>query len=169
MKNNIILIGFMGCGKSTVGKQLSRSLGWLFLDTDEEIEAREQTTISEIFKTRGEACFREMETAYLKELLEKKGKENHVIAVGGGLPLKEENQELLQKLGEVIYLKASDETIYERLKGDKKRPLLQTQNPREKIREMMEQRKEKYQNCAKREIVVDEKTIAEIVEEIRSL
>lgn len=172
MKNNIILIGFMGCGKSTIGKHLSRSLKRSFMDTDREIEEKEKTTISEIFAAKGEAYFRELETAFLKELAEKKGEEkieNRVISVGGGLPLKEENQKLLRQLGEVIYLKASAATIYERVKGDKNRPLLQTENPEEKIKEMMEQRKEKYEKCAHKVIAVDGKTIPEIIEEIQAL
>ena len=115
MKSNIILIGYMGCGKSTIGRKMAEVLSVPFLDTDQWIEEREGITISEIFSTKGEAYFRDLETECLKELLRKedfsyageeteKGKEytekrRKVISVGGGLPVREENQKLLKQLG----------------------------------------------------------------------
>lgn len=164
MRNNYILIGYMGCGKSTIGKKLSAILNLKFLDTDAWIEGRQGMTISEIFATKGELFFRDLETEVLQELLEKK--ETMVISVGGGLPVREENRRLLQQLGQVIYLKAMPETIYNRVKGDTSRPLLQTENPMEKIREMLGQREEKYQAAANRTLIVDGKDISEIVNEV---
>ena len=154
----------MGCGKSTIGKKLSAILNLKFLDTDAWIEGRQGMTISEIFATKGELFFRDLETEVLQELLEKK--ETMVISVGGGLPVREENRRLLQQLGQVIYLKAMPETIYNRVKGDTSRPLLQTENPMEKIREMLGQREEKYQAAANRTLIVDGKDISEIVNEV---
>lgn len=164
MRNNYILIGYMGCGKSTIGKKLSAILNLKFFDTDAWIEGRQGMTISEIFATKGELFFRDLETEVLQELLEKK--ETMVISVGGGLPVREENRRLLQQLGQVIYLKAMPETIYNRVKGDTSRPLLQTENPMEKIREMLGQREEKYQAAANRTLIVDGKDISEIVNEV---
>lgn len=186
MKNNVILIGYMGCGKSTVGKELAQMCQFTFLDTDAWIEKREGITISEIFAAKGEAYFRDLETQCLKELLEenKNGKiregmkgastvqesyeknKGLVISVGGGLPVREENQLLLRQLGNVVYLKAEPDTIYERLKGDATRPLLQTENPLQKIRDMMEEREVKYQAAAHRVVSVDGKSISEIMSEI---
>lgn len=184
MKNNIILIGYMGCGKSTIGRQVARKLNASFLDTDAWIEEKEGVTISEIFVTKGEPYFRDKETECLKNLLKEEeteyGKDVHeelsregeeekkiyVISVGGGLPVREENQKLLKQLGHVIYLKANPDTIYERIKGDTTRPLLQTENPLQKIREMMLSREEKYQAVAHEVLAVDGKSIGKIVDEI---
>ena len=164
MRNNYILIGYMGCGKSTIGKKMSEILNIKLVDTDAWIEERQGMTVSEIFATKGELFFRDLETGALQELLEEK--ETMVISVGGGLPLREENRRLLQQLGQVIYLKAEPETIYNRVKGDTTRPLLQTENPREKIREMLGQREEKYQVAADKIVTVDDKDLSEILDEI---
>ena len=164
MRNNYILIGYMGCGKSTIGKEMSEILNMKFIDTDAWIEERQGITISEIFATKGEIFFRDLETTTLQELLEEK--ETMVISVGGGLPLREENRRLLQQLGRVIYLKAEPETIYNRVKGDTTRPLLQTGNPMERIREMLGQREEKYRAVTDKIVIVDKKDISEIVYEV---
>ena len=164
MKNNCILIGYMGCGKSTVGKKLSEALSHSFVDTDVLIEEEQRRTISEIFQADGEPFFRDLETETLRKLLETEGE--YVISVGGGLPLREENRKLLQKLGQVIYLKAASDTIYNRLKGDVTRPLLQTENPKARIIEMLNEREEKYMAAAHNIVIVDEKEISEIVDEI---
>ena len=154
----------MGCGKSTIGKEMSEILNMKFIDTDAWIEERQGITISEIFATKGEIFFRDLETTMLQELLEEK--ETMVISVGGGLPLREENRKLLQQLGRIIYLKAEPETIYNRVKGDTTRPLLQTGNPMERIREMLGQREEKYRAVADKIVIVDKKDISEIVYEV---
>lgn len=164
MKNNIILIGFMGSGKSTVGKRLAEALQYEFIDTDVEIEKKEGKTISDIFNTEGEGAFRDLETELIRSFLAKeKGK---VISVGGGLPLREENRKILQQLGTVVYLKATAETIYERLKGDNSRPLLQTENPYQRIREMMKDRENKYTEASHLILFTDKKNIEEIISEI---
>lgn len=188
MKNNMILIGYMGCGKSTIGRRLAKILDMPFIDTDAWIEEKEGVTISEIFAAQGENSFRDMETKCLKTLIEESdsepdsvkdndegiseevnGRKGSVISVGGGLPVREENQKLLRQLGQVFYLKAMPDTIFERIKGDTTRPLLQTENPLQKIKEMMLFRETKYQAAAQKVIVVDEKSIDQIVDEIIKL
>lgn len=154
----------MGCGKSSIGRKLSEIKKRKFLDTDAWIEKKEGVTISEIFEQRGEPYFRTLETECLQVLLE--NTTDTVISVGGGLPVKEENRKLLQQLGSVIYLKAQADTIYDRLKGDTTRPLLQTDDPMQKIKDMMAGREEKYQAAAHQVLVVDGKSIEEIVDEI---
>ena len=186
MKSNIILIGYMGCGKSTVGRKLAEESGMRFLDTDVWIEEKEGTSISEIFAEKGETFFRDLETECLRGLLKEQDLEidfmsnadecggerclnkygRYVISVGGGLPVREENRKLLRQLGRVIYLKARPDTIYERIKGDTTRPLLQTENPLQRIKEMMISREEKYQEASHEVINVDEKNISEIIEAI---
>lgn len=162
--SNIILIGFMGCGKSTIGKRLSYAFRKPFLDTDKIIEKKADMTISELFERKGEAYFRDLETACIKELIEETGE--YVIAVGGGLVLRSENRRLLKELGRVIYLRAVPDTIYERLKKDRTRPLLQGDNPQEKIRTMMSERAAVYEEAAQIIVDVDGKDFEEIIKEI---
>ena len=162
--SNVILIGYMGCGKSTVGKRLSFRLKMPYVDTDKWIETKQETTISEIFAMKGEAAFREMETECVKCLFE--NKQDYVIAVGGGLPIREENRVLLKKLGKVVYLRAKPDTIYERLKEDVTRPLLQGEDPYGKICAMIKQRGPIYEVTADCVIDVDGKNFEEIISEI---
>ena len=162
--SNIILIGYMGCGKSTIGKKLSYAVRKPYVDTDKLIETKEKKTISTIFSEQGEEAFREMETACIKSLFAQK--QEHVIAVGGGLPLRSQNRELLKKLGTVIYLRAKPETIAERLKGDTTRPLLQTENPVQRIQEMLQKRASIYEQAADVILDVDDKSFEKILDEI---
>lgn len=167
MRKNIILIGYMGCGKTTVGKSLAKLESAIFLDTDERIEEKQGRTISEIFATDSESAFRDMETAYLKDLIRLK-REGMIISTGGGMPMRLENRELLRKLGFVVYLKAEPETVYERVKDDTKRPLLQCEDPLSRIRDMMEQRKEAYESTAHYILQVDrhkQQELAEIIQQ----
>lgn len=164
MKDNIILIGFMGCGKSSVGIRLSYQLRRTMIDTDKWIEQRQKKTISQIFEESGEEAFRQMETECLKELIRTANRQ--IISVGGGLPMREENHELLKELGRVIYLKVTPETVYERVKNDTTRPLLQVEDPMERIRTLMEKRAPVYEACADVILEVSHQTIEEIVEKI---
>lgn len=164
MKNNLIFIGYMGCGKTSVGELLAMKLGVAFLDTDQWIEGVQGCSISTIFSIQGEEAFRDMETDCLQYLL--KEKTGGVISVGGGLPLREENRKLLKRLGRVIYLKAKPDTIYERIKMDTTRPLLQTANPRERIQEMLQLRESAYLAAADVVIETDRKTLEEIAVQI---
>jgi len=168
-QNNIILIGFMGCGKTSVGIKLSYRLKHTFLDTDKQIERKHGKSISEIFAVDGENAFRQMETDFLKELLRKTGSSIQIFSTGGGTPIKEENRELLKQLGTVIYLKVSPDVVYERLKEDTTRPLLQTQNPKARIEELLFAREDAYEAAADIIIEVDSKSLEDIVEEIATL
>lgn len=165
---NIILIGFMACGKSSVGRRLSQALGMEFLDTDELIEQKEGTTVSDIFATQGEAAFRVMETECLKGLLDRDGAP-FVLSVGGGLPIREENRGLLSQLGKVVYLKVSADTVFMRVRNDKTRPLLQTANPRGRIMDLMSARKCFYEDAADYILEADDKSFEEIIEEIKEI
>ena len=164
---NVILIGFMGCGKSTVGLRLSYRLRKPVIDTDKEIEKAEKRSISDIFQTEGEAYFRDKETECLKKLL--KTSSNQIISVGGGLPMREVNRQLLHQLGQVVYLRAKAETIYDRLQYDTTRPLLQGENPQEKIRSLMTQREQNYKEASDIIIDVDGKDFEQIIGEIEAL
>lgn len=161
---NVILIGFMGCGKTTVGLRLSYRLRRAVIDTDKEIEKEEKRAISDIFATDGEPYFRDKETACLQKLIERTG--NQIISVGGGLPLREENRRLLHELGQVFYLCAKGETIYERLKDDTTRPLLQGGDPLTKIGTLLRERDPYYRDAADVVITVDGKSFSEILDEI---
>lgn len=161
---NVILIGFMGCGKTTVGLKLSYRLRRTVIDTDKEIEREEQRTISDIFAADGEAYFRDRETQCLRKLIGSAN--NQIISVGGGLPLREENRRLLHELGQVFYLRAKGETIYERVKDDTTRPLLQGDDPLTKIWTLLNERDPYYREAADEVIAVDGKSFEQILNEI---
>lgn len=162
---HVILIGFMGAGKTTVGTACARMFGLPLLDTDQMIEEMAGTTISEIFAKQGETAFRRIETAVLKALLERK--ETAVISVGGGLPLLEENRRMLKQIGTVIYLEVSPETVLSRLKGDTTRPLLQGGDAREKVYDMIGRRDPIYRQAADLIVNVDGREVEKIAEELR--
>ncbi|MDO5403214.1 MAG: shikimate kinase [Eubacteriales bacterium] len=149
--NNIVLIGFMGSGKTTFGRWLKINKKYGFCDTDQYIEKQQQKKIKEIFADDGEKAFRDMETQALKELIGTL--ENTVISVGGGLPVRKENTRLLKELGTVVYLKTSAEVLLKRLKSDKDRPLLAGGNIKEKIESLMQAREDIYLAAA--DIVID--------------
>jgi shikimate kinase len=164
---NIILMGFMGAGKTTIGKKLSKALNWEFIDTDAYIEEEQGRKISDIFAEDGERAFRDMETDLLKRL--QNGENQFVLSVGGGMPVREENRALLRNLGTVIYLKISKEEIIRRVSGDKKRPLLQGGDLEEKVTNLMNVRECIYIETAHVEIVTDGKTPEQVVKEIQDI
>lgn len=161
----MILIGYMGSGKSTLGCAVSYPLQQCFIDTDRWIEQKEQMTVSEIFAAHGEDYFRRKETDCLKAMLLEK--EPRVLALGGGTPLRRENRELLKRLGVTVYLKAEPETIYERLKGDNTRPLLQCDDPRARIRQMILERDPVYREAADYILRVDDWDIRRLLGELQ--
>lgn len=163
---NVILIGFMGSGKTTVGLKLSYRLRRTMVDTDKEIERKEKRAISDIFATDGEAYFRQRETECLQRLIDTAG--NQIISVGGGLPLREENRALLRKLGQIFYLRAQAETIYERLKDDTSRPLLNVDDPKTRIQALLQEREPYYRKAADTVVDVDGKGFEQIVSEIEA-
>ena len=166
-KNSIVLIGFMGSGKTSVGVRLSYRLRRPVEDTDKLIERREGRTVSDIFAADGEEYFRNLETALLRELGERRY--SCIYSVGGGTPVRPCNRELLRALGTVIYLRVRPETVYARLKGDNTRPLLQCENPLERIRELLEGRQEAYESAAHIILDADPMTIDEILDRIEEM
>lgn len=164
---NIILIGFMGCGKTSVGTRLAEHLGIDFLDTDQMIVESQGHTINEIFETDGEKAFRKMETDCLKKLMSRQGAP-FVLSVGGGLPMKEENRALLKQVGTVVFLKASPDLTFRRLRNDKTRPLLQAENPRGRIMDLMAARKKYYEAAADYVVEVDGLEFEDIIEKIEN-
>ncbi len=150
--DNIILIGFMGSGKSSIGRYMEQEQGYKLIDTDEYIEYKQSDTISNIFATKGEEYFRNLETECIKELINA-GTLGAVISVGGGLPVKVENRELLKELGKVVYLRASVDTLVKRLSGDSTRPLIQGGDLRTKITDLFGKREAIYEEVA--DIVID--------------
>lgn len=142
---NIVLVGFMGTGKTTTGKALAKKLNMKFLDIDEEIEREAKMKISEIFEEFGEPHFRELEKNKVKKLASKDGL---VISAGGGVILFEENVRELKKNGVLICLRSTPEKIYERIKKESHRPLLDVPNPKERIRELLERREPFYAQAA---------------------
>lgn len=166
--NHIILIGFMGAGKTTLGRRLARALRLTFTDTDDRIVARVGMPVTAIFDQYGEDYFRELETEMLQELLEEK--ERCVVSVGGGLPMREENQLYLKRLGLVVYLRAGVQTLMGRLGRDKSRPMLKGGDLRSKIEELMAIRQDTYEKTA--DLIIDtdgkdfERLILEISEKI---
>ncbi len=164
-QDHLILIGFMGSGKTSMGLRLSYRLQMPVDDTDKIIEARTGMSISQIFASQGEGAFRQMETELLREIREGKFS-RRIISLGGGTPVQLQNQPLIRQCGTVIYLRIRPETVYERLKDDTSRPLLQGPDPLEKIRKMIRERGLAYERCADLILDVDEKKQPELVEEI---
>jgi shikimate kinase len=142
---NLILVGMMGSGKTTMGRALAKHLGKAFVDSDEEIQKRTGVTITHIFDIEGETGFRQRESAAICGLA---GRSNMVLATGGGAVLAEQNRELLRQNGIVIYLKASVHDLWQRTRHDRNRPLLQTADPYAKLTELFQQRDPLYRQVA---------------------
>jgi shikimate kinase len=157
---NIFLVGPMGAGKSTVGRQLAKTLGRDFYDSDKEIEKRTGVSISWIFEMEGEAGFRTREQKVIEELTDLK---NVVLATGGGAVLTEENRRVLRSRGHVVYLSASVEQLMRRTAKDKSRPLLQTENPKQQIADLLALRDQLYRDVADIELRTGEQSIQHVV------
>jgi len=160
---NIILIGPMGAGKTTIGRQLARQLHMDFIDCDREIEKRTGATINLIFEIEGEEGFRQREQKMLEELSQHK---NIVLATGGGAVLREENRRLLRSSGTVVYLHASVDTQLERTRNSKNRPLLNNRDPRGRLAELMTHREPLYRQEADIVINADQRSAASVAREI---
>ena len=159
---NIYLIGFMGVGKSTVAKMLSDKLDFELIDTDIEIEKRENRSINEIFSQNGEEYFREKEKELIEELSKK---DNMIISCGGGIIKSDVNIVNMKKSGSVVLLEASPEIIYNRVKDDNNRPLLVSNPGIEGIKKLMKEREESY-NKAFTHKVDASKTPVQVVNDI---
>ncbi|MDX8386847.1 MAG: shikimate kinase [Gallionella sp.] len=142
---NLVLVGMMGSGKTTIGKTLARHLNKNFIDSDEEIVKRTGVTIPHIFDVEGEEGFRQRESNVIQELIVG---ENMVLATGGGAVLSGMNRKILQANGIVIYLRASVQDLWVRTRHDRNRPLLQTSDPQAKLREIFQQRDPLYRSMA---------------------
>ena len=166
MKENgsIILTGFMGSGKSSLGVRLSYRMKLPLLDTDKWIEKEQGCSVAEIFARDGEEAFRKMETQALWTILNMGGV--RIISTGGGLPMREEKRALLAQLGSVVFLRVKPETVCERLKGDTTRPLLRKEDPEGEIRRLLTVRNPLYEEAAMVTVDVDGKDYEQIMEEI---
>lgn len=161
--HNIVLIGFMGTGKTTVSEYLSTMFAMKIAEMDRMIEEREQMSIPDIFAVYGEEYFRNLETELLIEL---QGERNTVISCGGGAPMRERNVEEMKKNGRVVLLTASPKAVYERLKDADDRPVLNGRKNVEGIAALMEERRGKYEAAADIVIETDQKSVLEICEEL---
>ncbi len=165
MKDNLILIGFMGSGKSLTSQWLAKKMGKTCLSSDRLIEKREGKSIADIFKECGEEYFRKVEHEVISEISQKN---DIVLDCGGGVVLNPENMVLLKNSGTVIYLYASPEIIHQRTKHKSHRPLLNVKDPLAQIKKLLEQRKLFYAS-ADYEIDTDHKTIEMVGKEIMEL
>ncbi|KQO26036.1 shikimate kinase [Acidovorax sp. Leaf78] len=146
MQIRCALVGMPGSGKSTVGRQLAHRAGVPFIDLDHRLEQTIGTTIRSFFEAEGEARFRDLESEVLAEVC--RGSGGMVLSTGGGAVLRAENRGVLRDFGSVLYLRASAEEIYKRVKHDRTRPLLQGGNPMDKLRELYTQRDGLYRETA---------------------
>lgn len=165
-KDNIVLIGFMGSGKTTVGRELAKRLGMDFLDTDTYIERCAGKSVSDIFAEAGEEAFRKLETEALEHLRDTAV--NTVLSTGGGMPLRKENARLLKEIGTVYYLTAANSVIYDRVKDNKDRPLLQDSDPFGRICELMKERKPLYEAAADVWIDTNSNDLEEVIKNIKA-
>ncbi len=144
-RENIVLVGFMGSGKSAVGRFVAKRLRFQFVDTDRLIVERAGLPIADIFAQHGEEHFRDLETSVLESL---DGVQQSVIATGGGAVVMERNHAILKSLGYVVWLTASEDVIFDRVSRNDKRPLLQTENPRATISQLLATRRPLYESAA---------------------
>lgn len=160
---NIFLIGFMGCGKSTVAAKLNQMYGMHVVEMDQEISKRQKMSIPEIFEQYGEEYFRNLESALLEEIATGSGQ---VVSCGGGVVLREDNVSEMKKSGHIVLLTAKPEKVLKRVQKDDNRPILKGRKTVEDIQTLMEARREKYEGAADIVVATDDKNIAEICDEI---
>ena len=157
---NLILIGFMGTGKSSVGRRVASSLGYRFVDTDKEIVDQEGQEIADIFAERGEEVFRQIETQVLERCCQS---DKQIISTGGGIVIREENRKILAAGGLVIWLRAEPESVYDRTKHNTDRPLLATDDPQQTIKDLLESREPLYKQCADLIVSTDDLSLDETI------
>ena len=166
MVGNIVLIGPMGAGKSTIGRMLASRLEYDFVDTDHLIEKRSGADIAWIFDVEGEEGFRQREAKVLEEVL---GYTQTIVATGGGIVLRDENRDRLKNANKVIYLTATIEQLVQRTSRDKKRPLLQVEDPKQKIIDLFNERDPLYRSVASNILVTDNSSPKLVVQKIVDL
>lgn len=160
----IYLIGFMGTGKTSTGIELAKLMDRELLDSDDLIVKQEGKTIPEIFAESGEEGFRNIETGIFRKLSQDGN--NYIISCGGGAPLRKENVSLMRQNGRVVRLTATAETVYERVKGDTNRPLLLSEDPMKRIKELMNQREKAYSEAADITVSTDGRSPYEVASEV---
>ncbi len=160
---NIILVGPMGSGKSTIGSLIAKRLHRDFMDSDHYIEERTGVDIARIFDVEGEQGFRDRESKALIDLL---SQSDRVIATGGGSVLRQENQRLLKQKGYIVFLDTTVNQQMQRLRRDKKRPLLQTENPRERLEVLLAERRPIYLDLADLTIKTDKRVARRLAADI---
>ena len=160
---NVMLIGFMGTGKTTVSQKLALDHGMHEIDLDSYIVDREKMNITDIFAEMGEEGFRDIETDCLKDVVDRTG---NIVSCGGGSVLRDENVELMKKNGVIVLLTETPETVFERVKDDNTRPLLNGNMNIEFITELMRKREDRYKEVADVVVDTDGKSIQEIADEI---
>ncbi len=163
MKKNIILIGLMGAGKSTIGRKLAAILDMDFYDSDRVIEERTGVDIATIFEIEGEEGFRDREEQVIAELCEK---DNIILATGGGSVLRESNRKMMKKSGHVIYLCSTAELLYSRIRYDKSRPLMQTPSPLKTLQNLLKAREPYYFETAHTVMKTHRQKVAVIVKRV---
>ena len=163
MSGSFFLVGPMGAGKSTIGRQLARCLKLKFIDSDREIEIRTGVDIPLIFELEGESGFRKRERKVIDELTARQGT---ILATGGGAVMDKLNRQRLVSRGQVIYLHTSVEQQLRRTAHDRNRPLLQTANPKQKLQELMELRDPLYREIADWVIETDGCRVRDVVQQI---
>jgi shikimate kinase len=161
---SIVLIGFMGAGKSAVGRELARRTGLPRQDIDELIRKRFELSIPDIFTQHGETVFRDAETEFLRKL-----DHGAIVVTGGGIILRDENVRLLRALGRTVWLDADEPTLWRRASRRSTRPLLQAPNPREKFSVLLRERLPLYKEAADDRINVSKRSVNEVADEILAL
>jgi len=163
---NLFLVGPMGVGKTTIGRQLATHLKRTFKDSDREIEERTGASIPLIFELEGEAGFRRREREVIEALT---AADNIILATGGGVVLNADNRRDLRERGRVIYLHASVDQLLKRTSGNRNRPLLQTDDPRTRIEQILAERRPLYESIASLSIETGHRTVRSVVKEILQL
>lgn len=158
---NYILIGFMGAGKTTVGKILAKEKGMDFVDTDERIVSEQKRNIPDIFAEDGEVHFRDLETDLLKRMQE--DTVHAVISAGGGMPVRPENRELLRSLGCVVFLSVEKQTILERVQSDGSRPMLNGNDLEARVEQLMRERESLYRQTAHVTVRTDGRSVHQVM------
>lgn len=164
MKSNIYFIGFMGTGKSTISRQMAAITGYQEIDTDYEIAKKENMSIPEIFEKHGETYFRELETKFLQKMQKRR---HCIVSCGGGMVLRQKNVELMKKNGVIVLLTATPETVLERVKNGKERPILNGHMNVAYIKKLMEKRQACYEAAGEIVIATDGRQTAEMAEELK--
>ena len=166
MPNNVYLIGMMGSGKTVTGQALAGLLDYAFVDLDAEIQTKEGRSIPEIFAGSGESYFRDIESSVLEHFSKQ---DEQVIATGGGIVLREENVRRMKKTGKVVLLKASAESLWQRVRYSKDRPLLNQPDPFGALRQILSDRGMYYENACHFSLLTDGKIAEDVATEIQEM